>query len=286
MTIPALAAGAVLLSPLFTVEVTNKGLLARKDGVVTAEYRRIGVPFKPYLLRLCTPAGMDVIRDAPDDHRHHHGLMFALNAAGINFWEETPGCGVQRSDGVTPLRDGWEEALTWAPSPTAAPTLQERRRITFLSDIEGVTMLTWKTTLEAPKKASAPLRLSGDHYHGLGMRFVSDMDGGTFEAASGEPGTVFRGEERLMGGAWCAYRASSQGKLVTVAMFDDRRNPRKATWFTMPRPFAYLAATLRLHEKPLELRPGDRITLRYGVAAWDGNVEARAIGDAYRLWSR
>ena len=34
-----------------------------------------------------------MVRDAPSDHLHHHGLMFAVQVNEVNFWEErgTPG---------------------------------------------------------------------------------------------------------------------------------------------------------------------------------------------------
>src|SRR5690606_22625381 len=59
-------------------------------------YRWAGVPFKPYVRELTTPSGTNVIRDAPADHLHHHGLMFAVTVDGVNFWEEAASSGVQR----------------------------------------------------------------------------------------------------------------------------------------------------------------------------------------------
>ncbi|MHC4656733.1 MAG: DUF6807 family protein, partial [Planctomycetota bacterium] len=36
------------------------------------------VPFKPYVQQLFSPAGVNILRDAPADHLHHHALMFAV----------------------------------------------------------------------------------------------------------------------------------------------------------------------------------------------------------------
>ncbi len=44
--------------------------------------------FKPYVRELYTLRGENVLRDAPPDHLHHHGLMYAVWVNGINFWEE------------------------------------------------------------------------------------------------------------------------------------------------------------------------------------------------------
>ncbi len=97
--------------------------------------------------------------------------------------------------------------------------------------------------------------LSGSHYHGLGLRFVRSMDAtGEFRNPDNDPGVIFRGEERLTRSRWCAYTAQADGKTVTAAMFDHPDNPRyPATWFTMAKPFAYMSATLRLHEEPLKV---------------------------------
>ena len=82
--------------------------------------------------------------------------------------------------------------------------------------------------------------------------------------------------------AWCAYSAAADGKPVTVAMFDDPKNPRHpATWFTMDAPFAYLAATLNLSKEPLPIESAEPLTLRYAVAVWDGDVGPEKIGKLY-----
>ena len=108
---------------------------------------------------------------------------------------------------------------------------------------------------------------------------------GEFRNPDNAPGVIFRGEECLTRSRWCAYTAQANGKTVTVAMFDHPDNPRHpATWFTMARPFAYLSATLRLHEEPLKLVSGKPLTLRYGVALWDGRPETAQIDELYRQW--
>src|SRR5574342_147613 len=44
--------------------------------------------FKPYVRELRSLRGDNVLRDAPSDHLHHHGLMYAIRVNGVNFWEE------------------------------------------------------------------------------------------------------------------------------------------------------------------------------------------------------
>lgn len=251
---------------------------------------------KPYIRQLFTPCGVNVLRDAPADHLHHHGLMFAVNVESINFWEERQGCGRQvhnrfadvrvdkRCDGA---RAAFTEQLDWMNPAGEDVLLKEHRTIEVsrMTDFE-VTLLTWQSKFELPAgKSSATL--TGHHYHGLGMRFIKAMDAaGSFFNADGKTGEIFRGNERLVRSSWCAYTANVNGKAVTVAMFDHPDNPRyPATWFTMKKSFAYLSATMSLHTEPLSLAADKPLVLRYGVALWDGRVETEKINRLYKRWS-
>jgi hypothetical protein len=53
----------------------------------------------------------------------------------------------------------------------------------------------------------------------------------------------------------------------------------------MAKPFAYLSATLRLHEEPLKLPPSRYLALEYAVALWDGRPDVTQIEELYRQWS-
>ena len=48
---------------------------------------------KFYIKELFTPGGVQVLRDSPPDHKHHHGLMFAIGVDGVDFWGEETGAG-------------------------------------------------------------------------------------------------------------------------------------------------------------------------------------------------
>ncbi len=118
------------------------------------------------------------------------------------------------------------------------------------------------------------------------MRFVRSMDkNGVFMNSSGQPGEVVRGDERLVPALWNAYSAEADGKPVTAAMFDDPKNPRHpATWFTMTNPFAYQSATLNLLKEPMTVTKNAPLTVRYGVALFDGRVDKAAIEKVYQRW--
>jgi hypothetical protein len=298
--------GVLLLSPTAGAQqiVMDANSLAVREGNATLlRYRYGDVPFKPYIQELLTPSGVNVLLDAPPDHLHHHALMFACAVNNVDFWGEAVGPAeghfeplpgkqqhLKLTDvGVTKLKGRrlgyFGEPMLWVSPPHNEPLLVEHRYISAgRIDKYRVTFLTWQSLLSVPTDKECVL--SGSHYHGLGMRFIRSMDAtGEFRNPDNDPGVIFRGEERLTRSRWCAYTAQADGKTVTVAMFDHPDNPRSpATWFTMAKPFAYMSATLRLHEKPLKMLPNKPLTLHYGVALWDGRPESSQIEEVYVQW--
>ena len=258
-------------------------------------YRYEDVPFKPYMQQLYTPSGINVLRDAPHDHLHHHALMYAVAVDGVNFWEEQTSPGrqlhkrfgdmkIDKNDGGS--QAGFTEQIDWINPSTQELMLEEHRtiKISQLDDVK-VTLLSWQSSLAVPLGKKS-MTLTGSHYFGLGMRFLESLDrGGQFLNATGEAGDIVRGAERLARADWCAYIAEADGKPVTIAMFGHPENLRHPThWFTMTTPFAYLAATLNLHKEPLEVDSEDPLVLNYAVAVWDGRVDKSKIDHVYRRW--
>lgn len=266
---------------------TREGFVAY-GGKQMMLYRFGEVPFKPYVQELRSPAGVQVLRDAPADHLHHHAMMFAIGVDGVDFWAETPGCGKEVHTSNSIQMNGARPGLGWIVEKIdwmgpGGKLLEEERWIETYP-LSGATMLTWRSRLTRPEGMTAA-KLTGSHYFGLGARFAETMDKGSrFVYADGKPGEVVRGDERLTAGKWCAVQGKADGKPVTIAMFDGAGNPRPVAWFTMGEPFAYLSATIRLHEQPMELKAGQTMNLLYGVAVWDGHVGAGEIEKVYRKW--
>jgi hypothetical protein len=304
VVVPALCVAAVASSqtaavqPSWEATVDANSLTVHAGSTPLLTYRYVDVPFKPYIKGLFTPGGVNVLLDSPPDHSHHHGLMFACDVNGVDFWGEVngqPPLGKEiheRFDNigvVGPQGHRWArfaEGLRWVSQKDSEPLLIEHRTITAGQVGEpAATFLTWECTLAVPDGRKSAV-LTGAHYHGLGMRFIRSMDNdGEFRNPDNDPGVIFRGEERLSRSRWCAYTAKADGKLITAAMFEHPENPRRpATWFTMAKPFAYLAATMRLHEEPLKVLASKPLVLRYGVAVWDGRPEIAQIDDLYKQW--
>jgi hypothetical protein len=265
------------------------------DQRVLLRYRYENVPFKPYVQQLFSPRGVNVLRDAPSDHLHHHALMFAVAVDGVNFWEEqqAPGRQVHRSFAETKIGKrndvpdaDFTEQLNWVNPRNQELLLKESRTIEICQlDEFKATLLNWQSTLAVPSGKES-VTLSGSHYFGLGMRFLESMDaGGKFLNAAGKAGEVVRGDERLVRARWCSYTAEANGKPVTVTMFGHPDNLRHPTqWFTMTKPFAYLSATLNLHREPLKVTSDKPLVLRYAVVVWDNRVENKQIENVYNWW--
>jgi hypothetical protein len=236
---------------------------------------------------------VQVLRDSVKDHKHHHGLMFAVTAGGVNFWEEVKASGREVPQGDPKMRAatidgvsraGFTQSLDWL-GPGDRKLLEERRTVAALSGPAiQATLLTWHSRLHAP--AGETVALSGSHYFGLGVRFVESMDeAGRFFNSDGNEGVIVRGSERVTPARWCAYTSKVGDKAVTIAIFDHPSNLRRAHFFTM-RPFAYLSATLNLWKEPMELAPGSDLDLRYGVALWDGEIRPDQVEKLYGQWKQ
>ena len=260
------------------------------------EYRLDASPRKPFVSKLFSPSGVQVLRDSPADHKHHHALMFALAVNKVDFWAEKDGAGgIEKHRSVQISKEsrrsgaraaGFVQELDWADLPSGDSLLAEQRRIEVLEgeDIPA-TLLTWRSRL-VPARGRASVELTGSHYFGLGMRFVESMDrGGRFFNSEGLEGELVRGSERLAPARWSAYSAAADGKNVTVAIFDHPANLRHpARMFTMSPPFAYMAATLNLWKEPFTLQAAKPLELAYGVALWDGAIEPAQDESLCRRW--
>jgi len=256
----------------------------RKGSIISAKYS--SSPFKPFISELMTPSGKNILRDAPADHLHHHALMYAVKVGGHNFWEEAePNAGKQITIQSEHNDKTIEAKINWNVSDTKTLT-QETRRIHLVQEGNDVTLLDWQSTLKAVNDTVLGTEGTG-HYHGLGMRFVAEMDknGRFFNSTGKNEGEIVRGDERLTPCRWMAYTAKLEGKPVTVAMLDHPSNPVPMIAFTMGDAgggFAYMSATVNLYKKPVELKAGQTFALKYRIAVWDGEVPPETVEAAYR----
>jgi methane monooxygenase PmoA-like len=276
-------------SQALEVERTKSEIIVRIHGRPGLIYQ-LASGWKPYIKEYRNASGINVIRDSPPDHRHHHGIMFAVWVDGVNFWEEQEGSGRQEDRGLLPVVEGaaagvsyvsFGQDLAWTRPGDSRSPLQERRRLAVCAAEEfGATLTDWRSVLTVPPGREGVV-LSGPRYVGVGVRFMSSMDdGGQFRNANGQSGA--RGTDGAEAG-WTAYTGSvGRGRVATVAVFGDPKT--LPVWFILGEPFAYVSATMGLDRKPLRLPRNGRLEVRYGFAVWDTNPKPSQIQALYERW--
>ena len=292
MILGMLVCATLYASPGFAEDaVKNDGSVVTftREGRFLFDYKYSGVPFKPYVRQFATPSGINLLRDAPSDHLHHHALMFAIFANDVDFWIESQDAGYQvHKEFDKEAAQGLAEKVEWKAQKDAKKSvLLEKRTIRpEVTSNPAANVLTWRTELSVPPTMKE-VTLKGSHYTGLGTRFVEAMDGNVeFLNSTGQPGDIVRGEERNVKAKWCACTSKVDGKPVTAIIFDAPTNVRHpATFFTMPRGFAYLSVTLGLDKEPFVIESGKPLVLTYGVAVCDGTLKASEIDALYSEWT-
>jgi len=287
---------AITTALMLLISINTHEIILQANDAPVFVYQYNDVPRKPYLKEWYTPNGVNILRDAPHDHKHHHGMMFAIAVDGVNYWEESEVGGYQIHEAISDVRvtsdtdnlgAGFEERLIWHGPESSESVVEENRSIRHspLSN-KAVSLLTWQSALKAsPENKNDTVKISGAIYYGLGMRFPEFMDKvGTFFMADDKTGEFEDGPHTLAESSWCAYTVENDETPVTIAMFNCPDNPRPALWFTMLQPFSYLAATLDLSREPMELKNGEKLSLCYGIAAWDTIVDKSEIELLYTAW--
>ncbi|MDR3228550.1 MAG: PmoA family protein [Puniceicoccales bacterium] len=262
--------------------------------------------FKPYVDILTTPAGRNILQDAPRDHIHHHGLMFAIKIDGVNFWEEF-------RNGKPGRETFLRESLTTAtadPTPTTAAArgelgcrlewrdfsgkhlANETRTIALRAGVvPDATLTEWTSEFSPTPERKKVTTLGGNFYHGLGLRFDQSLTKSKArffaapDAKKPEDGLYDRVAEKLTETRWIACVGELHGKPVTVAMFDCPKNHRPMLAYSCAnKHMTYLSATTNLWRQPLKLQPSEKAVFRYAVCIWEGTKNTEEIEQAHGLW--
>lgn len=255
--------------------------------------------FKPYVRELYTLRGENVLRDAPPDHLHHHGLMYACYVNGINFWEERVSPGIERHMGlvrhaVDDTGDknlpavSFTERIHWlAPTNTTDPLLVEQRTLRLAVDEKtGEVALRWSSEFNVgPGVGKVVIR--GPNYNGLGMRLPESFNHvAKFQNAANEP-YVSKNSQNAIAARWTSVVGQMEGRELMLAMFGRPENARgDGFFFTMLDPFAYLAATQGLEKQPLEYGAGDHFNLSYLLTVYGEQKSPEFIAQRYDQWNK
>ena len=260
--------------------------------------------FKPYVRELYTLRGENVLRDAPPDHLHHHGMMYAVYVNGINFWEErgTPGFEKHvelplysaRTDAKgVPLAD-FTELVHWVaptnmagPDSLAAALLIEQRTLTVAIDEKNQEVaVRWDSEFQVGPRAGKVI-LSGPNYDGLGLRLPESFNHvAKFQNSADQPYTSSN-SQNVTPARWTSASGVMGGHDVMLAMFGRPDNAGdNGFFFTMLDPFAYLSAKQGLDKKPLEDSAGDKFSLTYLLTVYSDNKPAEFLRQRSERWEK
>lgn len=258
--------------------------------------------YKPCVKELYTLKGENVLRDSPADHLHHHALMYAIKVNGVNFWEELPGAGVQKTVKISAPEIAkspaglpqatltqvlhWVEAQdAFLPDTNALTLLIERRTLVLTVDeANDEVALQWKSHFQVGTKTNTVV-LTGANYHGLGMRFVQELDAGAAHFTEQGPLDLTGTMQDVSAHAWEAVGFNAPGKAATIALYGHPSNARgNSRYFAMHQPFAYLSATQNLDQEPLVYRKGEEFELNYLVVLYPGAKAAPQLSNRGESW--
>ena len=143
--------------------------------------------FKPYVRELYSLNGVNLLRDAPADHLHHHGLMYAIRVNDLNFWEEPPAAGIEKPIKFLDQKVGknaaglpqvsFTQLIHWiapkdkalADTSNAALLVERRTVILTVDEANQEVALQWRPEFEVGPGVQKVV-LTGASYHGLGLR--------------------------------------------------------------------------------------------------------------------
>lgn len=272
------------------VQEANRSLALAENDAIIWRFNYGEDQTKPNFFPLGLPGGQSLVVDRPADHPWHHGFWFSWKFInGVNFWEPDPK--TKRPAG----RTSWSD-MHVAPRKNLSalismkldysidgkePILAEDRVIEVTApDKSGQYALDWKSTFRAGKGdvelACVPIPPAKDGvrwggYAGLSVRFAKEL--ADREACSAEgpvtfDGSIYRGQSNAMD-----YSGSRDGQVAGIAIVDHPANPRHpADWYVIRSEMSYINAAL-LSQKPLPLKAGESLTLRYRVIVhpnrWD-----------------
>ena len=258
--------------------------------------------FKPYVKEFATLPGRNILRDAPFDHLHHHGLMYAIKANGVNFWEEIAGCGFQKPVETSKWAESksasgqpqftLQQTLHWLapedanlPDTAKAAILIEHRTLTLTAnEAQKEVALQWKGEFEVGAKTNQ-VTLTGANYHGLGMRYLKELDPLAKHLNSGGAPDL-NGKQDVSKHKWGSVSFDQPGQPATLVLFGHPGNARGDSWFfTMRTAFAYLSATQNLDKEPLVYRAGDKWQINYLVTLYPELKSADAINARGETWT-
>lgn len=259
--------------------------------------------YKPYIKALFDLSGYNVLLDAPADHLHHHGIMYAVMVNGVNYWQERQETGTERSIRIEGQQVGINErglpyasfidVIEWLdPAGRGTPEgeqpfLQERRTISVTVDEPNKEVAVQWSADFAVGTHTKSIVLTGDPYNGLGLRLSKDFDSRVTHRNSEKTLDSREGDPNISKARWTAASINLAAQASMVAVFGDLGNHLgDPVYFLMYKPFAYISATQALDKNKLEYPAGARYRLNFLVTVYPQVKGSEFLQKRAQDWER
>lgn len=283
------------------VETDDDGIHVRigDEAFTTLRHDKMG----PFLYPVLGPGGARMTRGYPmdpqageaDDHPHHRSLWLAHgNVNGYDFWHgREHGETIKKNGKIEPVRGENDLSLVGSYDWIAdgKVIMQEKRRLSFAVE-ENQRRIDVSSTFTAgsegvvfgdTKEGTMALRLTPT------LRLKGDVAAGYARNSQGDEGGGVWGKRA----EWVAYAGPIDGRVMTVAIFDDPTNHAHPTWWHARTYGLFAANPFGAHDfegKPagtgnMRLTAGESVSFRWRILLREGGVEVGEITDAYAAFA-
>jgi hypothetical protein len=230
----------------------------------------------------------------PADHPWHRGLWWSWKFInGVNYWEENPK--TRKSDGLTRLMHA-----EVAPAddfsarveldfhyhlPDQKPVLTEKRHLAISKpDAGGTYVIDWMSKFTAAGELVKLDRTIPEHlggvsyggYAGLSLRMAKGLDDFSFRTSEGETATTAAHGKS-------ARWVDLSGPAAGITILDHPGNPRHTPpWYLHSSKSMLFYGPAPLFNEPLQIAPGESITLTYQIIIHSQPLNSGRIEDKWR----
>ncbi|GAA4437829.1 hypothetical protein GCM10023155_39130 [Bremerella cremea] len=260
-----------------------------RDGRELLRYHYAAGLHRPFIYPVVGPAGRSLTRMGhphdPNGHSHHNSVWLTHHDInGVNFWtDRSPG--KIRHEKVGKFVDGDQAQVqminAWVDTDNQQKLLEEVRTMTVIP----LEREQWLLVIDSRLKAAVDQVTFGDTPFGpLGVRVAKTIGvsdgGGTIRNSEGhvDEKEVFRKPAR-----WVDYSGPIAANTIEgITLMNHPQNPT----FTAPfhvRNDGWMGATMS-YEKPLTLKKGETVSLRYGLWIHNGQPSWEKIEQAFKMY--
>lgn len=280
--VPALAADAGQL----TAVPAEQRIDILIDGDLFTSYRYPSEWKFPYLWPVNGPlSGESLTIEKGVDYPHHRSLYLGCDKVnGCDYWQEGLERGRIVSKGPRILEEGArlviEDTCEWICSTETSPIL-DHREIQITAPSPNLRLIDLRFTFFF----LADTHIAPSNHSLLAAEMVPELSvkgGGTIHNAGGEVNEAGTFGKKAV---WCDYYGERKGIREGLAVFQHPANPGFPwPWFT--RDYGFFSPTPMhwLPEEGLRYQKGERVMLRFLVAAHAGGPEVAIPAQIYQNW--